>query len=86
MSVIVWLLRLLVLLVFIGLAVQNLSPTAIQIIPGLVWHISLIVLLLIFFIMGAILGMIAIYGRYFQSRQKYLKLKKFVDENGITRQ
>ncbi|CAN5419709.1 hypothetical protein BH10PSE17_BH10PSE17_13660 [soil metagenome] len=55
MTIVIWVFRILVLLVFFGFALLNTEPVALDLLLG-VWHAPLVLILLIFFAAGAVFG------------------------------
>lgn len=58
------------------LALQNSSPVNFQLFVGMQWEVPLIVLLLIFLVLGILLGILAVLPYYFKVRQEAHFMKK----------
>lgn len=71
-----WLLRAFVFFILLGLAVKNDQPATLRYFMGYEWHTSLVVILLLFFIIGAVVGMLAVMGKILRQRREIAKLKR----------
>lgn len=68
MKIIYTLIKLLVFIVLVLLAVTNTQMTTFNYVPGQSVDLPLIVLLLLFFIIGALFGVLAMFGRLLKLR------------------
>ncbi|MDF7676514.1 LapA family protein [Neisseriaceae bacterium ESL0693] len=75
MKVIYSLIKLLVFAVLILLAITNTQTIGFNYLPGQSIHLPLIVLLLIFFIIGAVFGVLAMFGRLLKLRSEAGRLR-----------
>jgi lipopolysaccharide assembly protein A len=71
-----WLLRALLFLILLGLAVKNDQPATLHYFPGLAWQTSLVVIMLLFFAAGTIVGMFAVFGSVLRQRREIAALKR----------
>jgi len=71
-----WLLRALLFLILLGLAVKNDQPVTLHYFLGYAWQTSLVVIMLLFFIAGAIVGMLAVFGSVLRQRRENAALKR----------
>jgi len=60
MRVLSWFLRLVLFLLLFGLALNNLEPVTLHLLFGTEWRAPMIVLLLVVFALGAVLGVLAL--------------------------
>ena len=71
-----WLLRALLFLILLGLAVKNDQPVTLHYFLDYAWQTSLVVIMLLFFIAGAIVGMLAMFGSVLRQRRESAALKR----------
>lgn len=70
-----WLLRAFLFLILLGFAVKNDEPVVVRYLFGYEWHSSLIVVLLVFFAVGAAVGMLAVLSNLLRQRKELAALK-----------
>jgi len=75
MKAIIWLLRALVFALLFAFALQNTAPVILQLPLGLSWQAPLVIVLLLFFAAGALLGLLALLGLVFRQRREMARLK-----------
>lgn len=80
MKIIYALIKIVVLLILLLLAVSNTQMTAFNYLPGQTVNLPLIVLLLIFFIIGAVFGVFAMFGRLLRLRSQVNQLQTKLDK------
>ncbi len=80
MRYLIWLVRVLLFLVLLGFALKNDQPVALRYLFGFEWQAPLVVLLLVFFFLGAALGMIALVGKLLRQRREIAVLKREVQQ------
>nr|SPS05191.1 conserved protein of unknown function [Candidatus Nitrotoga fabula] len=90
MRYLIWLLRAILFLVFLGFAIKNDQPVVLQYILGYEWHTSLILALLLFFAAGMVVGVLAVLNNILRQRREIAMLKrelrlksKLVNENDL---
>jgi lipopolysaccharide assembly protein A len=71
-----WLLRALLFLILLGLAMKNDQPATLYYFLGYEWQTSLVVIMLLFFVMGAVVGMLAVLGSVLRQRRDIAALKR----------
>jgi uncharacterized integral membrane protein len=75
MRYLIWLFRVFLFLILLGFAVKNDEPVVLRYFFGYEWHASLIVVLLLFFAVGAAFGMLAVLGSLLRQRKDLAALK-----------
>ena len=75
MKIIYTLIKIILLLAFILLAVSNTQTIAFNYLPGQAWNLPLIALLLLFFVVGAVFGVLAMFGRLLTLRNEVNRLR-----------
>ena len=80
MKIIYALIKIVVLLILLLLAVSNTQMIAFNYLPGQIVNLPLIVLLLIFFIIGAVFGVFAMFGRLLRLRSQVNQLQAKLDK------
>ena len=76
MRYLVWLLRLTLFFLLLGLAVKNSDPVVVHYYFGAEWKAPLVFVLLIAIAAGAALGILAALGQVFRQRREILELKR----------
>ncbi len=71
-----WLLRAVVFLILLSFALKNDQPVVLRYFFGYEWQASLIVVLLLFFAVGAGVGILAILGNVIRQRREIAVLKR----------
>ena len=71
-----WLLRTLLFIALLGFAVKNDQPVTLRYFFGYEWQSTLVVVLLLFFAAGAIVGVLAMLVNVLQQRRKIARLKR----------
>ena len=75
MKYLIWLLRAFVFLILLSFAVKNDQPVVLSYFFGYEWRASLVLVLLLFFALGAAVGMLAILGTLLRQRKEIAALK-----------
>ncbi len=70
MRILSWFLRLVVFLLLFGLALNNLEPVTLHLLFGTQWHTPMIVLLLVVFALGAVLGVLALLPSWMRHKRR----------------
>ncbi len=70
-----WFVRLIVFLILIVFALQNTAPITVHLL-GLDWHAPLVFVLLLFFIVGAALGVMAGAAWLYRHRREVVQLRR----------
>ena len=76
MRYVLWLAAPVVFVFFVTLAVKNLDPVIVRYFLGYEWRAPLIFVLLIFFIVGATLGILAMLGHLVRQRRELTVLRR----------
>jgi uncharacterized integral membrane protein len=79
MRYVLWLAAPVLFVFFLTLAVKNLDPVVVRYFLGYEWRAPLIFILLIFFIVGAILGIFATLGHIIRQRREIAVLKREIE-------
>ena len=75
MKYLIWLFRAFLFLVLLGFAVKNDQPVVLSYFFGYEWHASLALVLLLFFVAGTVVGMLAILGSMLNQRKEIAVLR-----------
>lgn len=78
MSYLGWLLRAVLFIMLFGFAVKNDQPVTLRYFFGYEWQTSLVVVLLIFFAAGAVVGVLAMFASLLRQRREITRLKRDV--------
>jgi len=70
-----WILRAVLFLMLLGFAVKNDQLVVLRYFFGYEWQASLVVILLLFFVIGVVVGMLALLGNIFRQRKEIAALK-----------
>jgi putative membrane protein len=76
MRYVLWVVLPLLFLFFISLAVKNLDPVAVRYFLGHEWRAPLIFVLFMFFVVGAVLGVLAAFGIIVRQRREMSALRR----------
>ncbi|QLI82925.1 DUF1049 domain-containing protein [Chitinibacter fontanus] len=71
-----WILKFLVFVVLFGFAMHNATPTELHFFLGYAWNAPLAMILLVFFVLGAVFGLLASFGQVFRLRRELVQLRK----------
>lgn len=75
-----WLPRIALFVVFVLIAVKNMQPVSLHFFLGQTWDLPLVVLLLIFLVLGAVLGVVAWLPRVFRDKREIQTLRRRLGE------
>jgi putative membrane protein len=76
MRYLIWTLRAVLFLLLLGFAVKNDQPVVLRYFFGYEWHTSFVVVLLCFFTMGVVIGLLAILGTLFRQHRELAAIKR----------
>jgi len=76
MRYLLWPLRAALFLLLLGFAVKNDQPVVLHYFMGYQWQASLVVALLVFFVFGVVVGMLALLGKLLQQRRELSRLER----------
>ncbi len=71
-----WILRVVLFIVLLGFAVKNDQPITLRYLFGYEWQSSLVIVLLVFFAVGAVVGVLAMLANVLQQRREIAALKR----------
>jgi putative membrane protein len=71
-----WILRILLFVLLLGFAIKNTDPVVVRYFLGWEWHASLSLVLLVFFVAGAGLGVLAGATWAYHQRRELLQLRR----------
>ncbi len=74
-----WLLRAILFLILFGFAVKNDQPVVLRYFFGYEWQASLVLILLLFFAVGTVVGALSVLGNIFRQRREIAMLKRELD-------
>lgn len=75
MKYLIWLFRAFLFLILLGFAVKNDQPVVLSYFFGYEWHASLVLVLLLFFVAGTVVGMLAVLGNMLNQRKEIAALR-----------
>jgi uncharacterized integral membrane protein len=76
MRYLIWTLRAVLFLLLLGFAVKNDQPVVLRYFFGYEWQTSLVVVLLCFFTLGVVLGLLAVLASLFSQRRELSAVKR----------
>lgn len=76
MTALTWALRLSIFAVLALFAVQNTDVVTVILLPGQIWQAPLVIVLLVFFAGGAVLGALSLFGTLFRQRRELGRLRR----------
>lgn len=80
MTALTWAIRLIIFSFLVVFAVQNTDPVVLNFILGQVWQAPLVIVLLAFFVGGAMLGVLSLLGVIYRQRREIARLKRAVNK------
>ena len=78
MRYLVWPMRAVLFILLLGFAVKNDQPVVLKYFFGFEWQASLVVILLCFFSIGILIGVLAMLGNVFRQRREIAALRREV--------
>lgn len=76
MTFLTWVIRLFIFSFLVVFAVQNTDPVTLRFVLDQAWQAPLVIVLLVFFASGAILGVLSVLGVIYRQRREIAQLKK----------
>lgn len=76
MTALTWAIRLSIFAVLALFAVQNTDVVSVTLLPGQIWQAPLVIVLLVFFAGGAVLGALSLFGTLFRQRRELGRLRR----------
>jgi uncharacterized integral membrane protein len=83
MKILAWAIRLLVFLFLFAFAVQNTGPVNLHFVLGQIWQAPLVVVLLVFFAAGAVVGALSQLSVIFAQRREIARLKGELSKSAV---
>jgi len=75
-----WLLQMLIFIILLGFALKNGQPVTLHYFFGYEWQSTLVIVSLLFFAVGAGLGILATLGIWFRQRREISRLKREISD------
>jgi uncharacterized integral membrane protein len=79
MKLIIWLLRAVLFVVLLGFAIKNSSIVTLHFFLDTAWSLPLVIVMLVFFSVGAAVGLSAALGVFLRQRRELARLSKELD-------
>ena len=76
MTALTWAIRLIIFSFLVVFAVQNTGQVNLHFLLGQVWQAPLVMVLLVFFAGGAVLGVLSVVGVIYRQRREIVRLKR----------
>lgn len=76
MRYLIWLLRAVIFVLLLGFAVKNDQPVTLRYFFGFEWNTSLVIILLVFFVLGVAVGLLALSLNFLRQRRELSALKR----------
>ena len=76
MQVVLWICRIFIFLFLLGFSFKNTQVTDVHFFLGTNWQAPLIIILLAFFTLGALLGVLTLLGKLFKLKREVSQLKR----------
>lgn len=80
MRYISWLFQMLIFIILLGFALKNGQPVTLHYFFGYEWQSTLVIVSLLFFAVGAGLGILATLGIWFRQRREISRLKREISD------
>ncbi|WP_047393700.1 lipopolysaccharide assembly LapA domain-containing protein [Chitinibacter sp. ZOR0017] len=71
-----WIVKFLIFVLLFGFAMHNAVPVDLHFFLGYVWNAPLAMILLVFFVLGVVFGLLASFSQVFRLRRELVKLRK----------
>jgi len=76
MTALTWAIRLIIFAILVVFSVQNTETATLRLLPGQDWQAPLVIVLLLFFASGAVLGALSLVGVIFRQRREISRPKR----------
>src|SRR5258706_6233257 len=76
MTVITWIIRLLVLVLLLAFCIKNVETVTLKTFLGYQWQVPLVLIFLVFFISGVVVGLLGPLGTVFRLKREISQLKR----------
>lgn len=80
MTALTWAIRLIIFSILVVFAIQNTDPVSLHFLPDQAWQAPLVIVLLVFFASGAIMGVLSVLGIIYRQRREISRLKRAADK------
>lgn len=80
MTALTWFLRFIIFAFLVVFAIQNTAPVTLNLVLEYQWQAPLVILLLVFFAAGAVLGVLSLVGVVFRQRRELSRLRRAADK------
>jgi lipopolysaccharide assembly protein A len=78
MRIVLWIPALLIFTLLLGFAIKNSDPVTVRFFLDLNWHVPLVLVMFLFFLVGVALGIIGALGTLFRQRREIGRLRREV--------
>lgn len=85
MRIFVWIARLLVFILLLGFAIRNDAPVTLNFFFSETWQLPLVLVMLIMFIAGAVVGVLALLPTLLGKRRELSRLRRLRGESAVQR-
>lgn len=79
MQALVWILRFLIVVILVWFAIKNADPVMVKGFPGQVWEAPLAFVLLVVFVAGVVIGLLAWIPTVVRQRRELARLRRVVE-------
>ena len=83
MTALTWAIRLIIFAFLVVFAIQNTDVVNLNLLPGQFWQAPLVIVLLVFFASGAVLGALSLVGVIFRLRREVARLKREASQSPV---
>jgi uncharacterized integral membrane protein len=83
MTAFTWAVRLIIFSLLVVFALQNTDPVNLHLLPGQIWQAPLVIVLLVFFSGGAVLGALSLLGVIYRQRREISRLKRAASQSKV---
>jgi lipopolysaccharide assembly protein A len=84
MTAFTWAVRLIIFSLLVVFALQNTDPVNLHLLPGQIWQAPLVIVLLVFFSGGAVLGALSLFGVIYRQRREISRLKRAANQPQVS--
>lgn len=80
MQALVWILRFLIVVILVWFAIKNADPVAVKGFPGQVWEAPLAFVLLVVFVAGVVIGLLAWIPTVVRQRREIARINRLAEQ------
>ncbi|MBS1161854.1 MAG: putative rane protein [Proteobacteria bacterium] len=84
MTAFTWAIRLIIFSILVVFALENTDPVNLRFLLGQAWQAPLVIVLLVFFAGGAVLGALSLLGVIYRQRREISRLKRAVGKAPVS--